>query len=435
MTLSTPEPNLDSHYRESDLARLGEHISRRQSVEVIGMKRVGIGSMLSHFLEHEELYSKYIRNHARQLFVQIDLNELIERELLAFWRLTLKRIVDAGERTGSDTLIDLLRREFRNAIQSDDLFLTVEAVRTSLRAIHQDDWLPTLFFLRFDRMDHLFTPDFQNNLAALNGVCDNELVFVLTGHRRLSHLSSETYTATDFLPFMKTQFIKPADVTSAGIVLDSLSARTGLALSPRTRSQIMQLSGGHIMYLRLLFILYTEHGGLTRSVYSNDERILLQSEELTRHLNRIETGILKKILEEETVSDEERSQGSYLWESGILTQTDMIFSPLLALHLPRLLESGSERSSKPFTRKENDLFNLLKDAMPEIVTRETVASQVWPEYRAFGVSDWTIDRLVSRVRKKLQDRNSPYIIETIRTRGFRLAGTQTDAPADQPLIP
>src|SRR5690606_2527565 len=143
--------------------------------------------------------------------------------------------------------------------------------------------------------DHLFTPDFQNNLAALNGVCGNELVCILTGHRRLSHLSSETYTATDFLPFMKTMFVGPADSDSAGIVLDSLSERTGLALSPRTRTKMIQLSGGHIMYLRLLFILYTEHGSLTRSIYTRDERILLQSEELTRHLNRTETQTLKKL--------------------------------------------------------------------------------------------------------------------------------------------
>jgi DNA-binding response OmpR family regulator len=45
---------------------------------------------------------------------------------------------------------------------------------------------------------------------------------------------------------------------------------------------------------------------------------------------------------------------------------------------------------------------------------------VWPEYEEFGVSDWTIDRLIARLRAKLKQQQSTYTIVTVKTRGYKL---------------
>ncbi|KXK09891.1 MAG: hypothetical protein UZ20_WS6002000200 [candidate division WS6 bacterium OLB21] len=73
-----------------------------------------------------------------------------------------------------------------------------------------------------------------------------------------------------------------------------------------------------------------------------------------------------------------------------------------------------------FTKKENLLYTYLERKSQQVCTREELIRFVWPEYEHFGVSDWTIDRLVSRLRKKMQNLKPGSKLETIKTRGFRL---------------
>ena len=75
-----------------------------------------------------------------------------------------------------------------------------------------------------------------------------------------------------------------------------------------------------------------------------------------------------------------------------------------------------------FTKKEDTLFNYLKRHLNELCERDDIISAVWPEQEELGVSDWAIDRLVARVRSKLKSQNSPYHIQTIVTRGYKLVG-------------
>jgi len=63
---------------------------------------------------------------------------------------------------------------------------------------------------------------------------------------------------------------------------------------------------------------------------------------------------------------------------------------------------------------------MLKKNMGNICDRDAIIYNVWPEYSESGISDWAIDRLVARVRKKLKRMNSEFSIKTIRTRGFML---------------
>lgn len=66
------------------------------------------------------------------------------------------------------------------------------------------------------------------------------------------------------------------------------------------------------------------------------------------------------------------------------------------------------------------LFNLLAENRGEVCEREQIIKTVWPEYEEVGVSDWTIDRLVARLRTKLKSQKNNYAIKTVRTRGYRL---------------
>ena len=73
-------------FRKKEADALGQYIKQNKSVVLIGMKRVGINNFLRFFLDHD--------NDNLHVFVKVDLNDLIERNISAFWTLLLTRLVD-----------------------------------------------------------------------------------------------------------------------------------------------------------------------------------------------------------------------------------------------------------------------------------------------------------------------------------------------------
>ena len=82
-------------FQQKEAEKLGKYLRMRQSVNLVGMKRVGISNFLRFFLSHEEIIPTYISKKEKHLFIPVDLNDLVEQEIYPFWTLTLKRIVDA----------------------------------------------------------------------------------------------------------------------------------------------------------------------------------------------------------------------------------------------------------------------------------------------------------------------------------------------------
>ena len=114
------------------------------------MKRVGISNFLRFFLYNKKIVSNYIADGNSHLFIRVDLNDLVEREVFPFWILTLKRIYDSVEASiVKKTTKEYVEKLFLDSMQSKDTFLTIESVKKSLTKITDEKILPTIFFIRF----------------------------------------------------------------------------------------------------------------------------------------------------------------------------------------------------------------------------------------------------------------------------------------------
>src|SRR3989344_5490646 len=181
-------------FRLNDAKFLGEKINNRQSVVLVGMKRVGISSFLRFFLTHKQVLSEYVDEGESHVFIPVDLNDLVEVELFPFWILTLKRIVDVAEDLKlSDSQKKGIHALFLDSIQTQDLFLTIDSVRKSLLIICDAGFLPTVFFLRFDRMQNTATAQMFANLQGLIAATHNRLSYVFTSVRSLETLSPKVF--------------------------------------------------------------------------------------------------------------------------------------------------------------------------------------------------------------------------------------------------
>lgn len=148
-------------FRSKEAAELGQHLKHQHSVVLIGMKRVGISNFLHFFLYHPDVTKTYIADGKKHLFIPVDLNDLVEREIYPFWMLTLKRILDAVENSTLDNAVKkYIETLFLESIQSKNLFLLIESVRRAIIKIVGRDLIPTIFFIRFDRIANAATPEF-----------------------------------------------------------------------------------------------------------------------------------------------------------------------------------------------------------------------------------------------------------------------------------
>ncbi len=435
--------NLEAEYpitfHEKEARELGQHLKSHHSVVLIGMKRVGISNFLRFFLYHKDIATTYIGDGKKHLFIHVDLNNLVEREIPAFWTLTLKRIVDSIENTDiPGNIKDDIESLFMDSIQSQDLFITIDSVRKSLMMLVEQNIEPTLFFVLFDRMQDAITVEFFANLQGIQDAVHDRLSYVFTSFRSLDVVSPQVFTRPSLVVFSHDSYIRPAKRADVEIVFETLRQQYDLAVSDELREWIFELVDGYMRYLHLALIHLNEKKPtdfktkeeLFKSLLE-DERIYFQSEELWESLSPQEQEVLVQIEKKQKVSEEKKKQAKYVWDTGFIFDGKgkwNIFSPLFEHYVSEKVSGqkseGIVAGTVEFTKKEHLLFDYLKKNINDVCEREKIIEAVWPEVEALGVSDWAVDRLVARVRNKMKEQQSKYEIQTIKTRGYKLVSTE-----------
>lgn len=418
------------YFRKDDALKLGRHIKNRHSLTVLGIKRIGISNFLRFFIYHQAIVKTYLQDDNKYLFIPVDLFDLIERELVPFWVLTFKRIVDSVQSSTLDSSVkEEIQRLFLESIQLNDQFLLIENIKKTITKIIDQGFLPTIFFLRFDRMTEVATEDLFANLNGLQDFTHNALTFVFTGYKPLPDLMKSAKRLT-IAAFTEELYVKPALKEDRKVILDIFQVRYNLTLTKQQEDDLLEFSGGHTRYLQLELIILHEQeksieGHKLFELLTSDERITLQSEELWENLTKEEQTVLRKVALSEKLSNQDLDKGRYLFEAGFIIEEENkfeIFSSLFADYIKsKPAQEQTNEITAEFTKKELALYNFLKENLGEVCERESIIEAVWSdEEEALEVSDWAMDRLVARVRNKVKKQNTPFEIITVRTRGYKL---------------
>ena len=412
-------------FRQKDALSLGGQLKNRHSVVLIGMKRVGISNFLRFFLNHRDIVETYIADNNQHLFIPVDLNDLVEKEVYPFWILTLKRIGDMVEKFSKEEALKKdIENLFLDSIQSKDTFKTLENLRKVLIRITDSGILPTIFFIRFDRLKDMVTQELFGNLQGLKDVTHHKLAYVFTSFRSLDGLSPAVFPKSSLPVFAQDLYVKPAQKQDIEIIFDSYKDRYKLSLAEALKNSLFELVDGYVQYLQLALISLHERNKSIKdkdelfALLSKDERIILQSEELWESLEPGEKEVLLKVANNQKVAPEEERVASYLWNTGFINDGGL-FSQLFS-HYLKIVEVKNENHDVELSKKENLLFNFLKTKLGQICEREEIIKAVWAEVEELGVSDWAIDRLVARLRSKLKAKKSSFEIVTVKTRGYKI---------------
>lgn len=426
MEFEVIEQTYPETFRQDITKELVEQLSKRHNVVFIGMRRVGISNFLRFFLYHKKLHHQFARQQ-KHLHIPVDLNDLIERNTFAFWVLTLKRVLDTVETADFEPKTKkYIENLFLDGIQSKNLFLLIENIKKALNKIISEGFYPTIFFIRFDRISESASAEFFANLEGIKDAANHKLSFVFTTSRGLNSVSPKVFSHTSLSLAQSEIFLKPASETDLKIICDAYIKRFGLRISEELERELIRLTGGYVQYLQLSLISLNEpENSISQpkelfKFLNSDERINLQSEELWDGLTSPEQQILLKVLNNQKLTEKDLKDGKYLFESGFINEDQKIFSPIFEHFLKGKISQGEGSNGKiELSKKEHLLFSFLKENLGEICEREAIIEAVWPEEEALGVSDWAIDRLVARLRKKIKEEGE-FEIVTIKTRGFKM---------------
>ncbi|MBI3092939.1 MAG: helix-turn-helix domain-containing protein, partial [Candidatus Levybacteria bacterium] len=255
------------------------------------------------------------------------------------------------------------------------------------------------------------------------------LAYIFTSFRRLNQLSPTVFGKAALSLFSNDLYIKPAKKEDVATIYKAYEDHYKLLLVPSLEQGLFDIVDGYVQYLQLALIVLHEQKPKLESKSQlfdylvQDERIILQSEELWESLDSNEQEVLNKINRGEEINAEEKEKASYLWETGFIAESNgkrAIFNALFDFYVKQKTQSQTETNGVEFTKKENLLFIFLKDHLNEVCEREQIIEAVWPEVEALGVSDWAIDRLVARARSKLNKQGNKFEIQTVKTRGYKL---------------
>ena len=422
-----------SGFRNQNFLSLIEDIKLHHSVELIGMKRVGINNFLRYFLIKK---SKFLDE--KYLIIMVDLNNLFEREVFAFWRLTLKRISDVVKNSSLPIEVkEKITHSFDVIIQTSDLLITFDEIREAISLIVKNNFFPVFIFNRFDRLKNVVSIEFYDNLTALNDAGHNKLTFIFTSYREMEKLFPNIFLYTTSSGFSHTKYIKPVTLIDSRIVSTQIEKQYKLKIDNKNRDRLLHLSGGHIQYLRLSLLSLHEHLKINKnklnsnffSSLGNDEKIVFQSEELWESLTPLEQEVIKKIILKQRLNPIDKVNLSYIEKTGFIYKVKRhwyLFSPLFFDYVSKKIKSRTNGSGSEFTKQEYKMFSYLKENLNKICERDEIINIVWPESNEWGASDWSLDKLVARVRVKLRNQKSLFQIVTVRTRGYKLIETGTE---------
>lgn len=403
------EKNLPLSYREDIVKQFFYNFIKGESFSFIGIKDNCKINLLRFVALRPDVQKKYLGNKAQNfIFSLIDLNQLPEVSLSNFYHLLA---LSLG--------IKLNNSEINNPL------LGMRRIKNSLKAItNKTGKKIILLFNNFDLLLSLNLKDIYHNLVAISQDTDSDVIFVFTGNRPFD---------LDTFFFKKIIWMTPFSKYDALDIVKRNQDLYGVKISQDHAKKIIELSGGHGGLIKFII---QEISNLKKPstvdilldrLYENSD-VCFQCERILSTLNEVEKAKLASSEPDE-----------FLINLGLQNKNNnqvRVFSPLLDyyLHNSKCLEAfcfdrendiiylWGKSISKNLTSYEYTFLRALLENPQKVFKRDEIMAKIWGENNF--PSDWALDKLVSRLRKKLGETSkSPKFFKILRNKGITLNQT------------
>jgi DNA-binding winged helix-turn-helix (wHTH) protein len=208
-----------------------------------------------------------------------------------------------------------------------------------------------------------------------------------------------------------------------------------MKLSKEMENKIIEACGGYLWLISHIQRYIRDNPSCSFEETYKDESLMIKLESIFSKFTAFEQELMLKAYDNLiTDMDRQTHEYKYLLEIKMLKEKNKKTSlgiPLLSLIVEKekslrkielkddkIFVSGHEIDGF-LTKNEKKLLTLLLSHQKKIVLRDTLARNLWGERWEDKYSDWAIDRLVYRLRKKMKQTGlNEKLLKTVKRKGF-----------------
>ena len=439
--------------RHDDLNYVARCIAAGKCCALVGLSNVGKSTLLRALVQHQ-IRERYLRERSQALIVYLDCNLMVEMTEQGFCELILRRLLAEGRRQELDPETpNRLRYLYQQAINPPSSLMVPLSLNQALAAVAENARRQVVLLLdEFDAPFRELEARVFLNLRALRDKHRERLVYVVATDKLLRELRQEP-EVDEFCELFahQTRVLALLSLQEASWLLRQFAGGTGPSLSPEDEVFIWHQAGGHPGLMQAVCQVMVQamrphdpfwrlqEYRVVRTQLEDDPVVRAECAKLWNQLSAEEQRALI-LLERAGSADRRRVEETprSLEAQGIIHE-GAIFSKLFEGFVRRqgLIQRPRQEGVRvdvegghvwvdgqlipPLTELEYRLLLLLYGRLDEICTKDQIAEAVWGTDYLEAVDDARIDKLVSRLRQKIEPQpKEPRYLITIRGRGYRL---------------
>jgi len=230
--------------REHQVSQALSLLGNRQSISLVGQRRIGKTSFLFHIAD-PEVFTQHGLRRDQHLFVYVDCGGLSNLDQPGIYQVLLEEVGDAL----SDIDPDLSRLAALDEGQS----MTYRAFERVLRGLMRAGWRPIILLDEFDLMAHNphLDPDFFSGLRAL--AAKYSIAYVTASKRPLLDLTyadASTLSSPFFNIFASVRLGLFSEEVSCKLLVE-LASNGGVSFRGPTVDFLLDLAGPHPLFLQI----------------------------------------------------------------------------------------------------------------------------------------------------------------------------------------
>jgi DNA-binding winged helix-turn-helix (wHTH) protein len=423
-------------------------ILKGESVTTIWVPMSGRRKWNRFLIENIDLFKEELPNYDKYILAYVEPMDLTEESLNGYLRLIGESFLDSCKKNkyAKDKILpDIERALDKKESTYSELLETLRSILIDIT----DLGLEVIFFLgEFDELS-FNTKTFYKNLKSLWGRLYPRLHYVFLMTRIVDN--QDYYYTWDELGEAILQnviYIPLRSGNDLDYLLKDFSTSYKVQISEEYLQIIKELCGGH-PYSLIVSVRVLRDGSFQTpqefkaSLLSNYELSSI-STGIYEKRSQKEQEILHKIVQKEKLTEEDLRMVHFLIELGLIEKDGdsyRLYSLLFTQAIERIItlhtttskksktltldehngaiELNGETLEENFTRQEYSILTLFLKNPGKVLTRDDIGSVLWGDSGYEKYSDWAIDQLMSKLRKKLRQVGVDVEIHTLRGRGYK----------------
>jgi hypothetical protein len=440
--------------RADDVAYVMDCVASGDCCSIVGVSNIGKSVLLRSL---PDLYEQYLDTGVdKYTFVYVDFNLMSQMTEQGFYEVILRNWLEALQAQPGDAGVhSAIREAYQTVIAPDSSFHVPLAYEDSLKAFR--DGQSGVLVLLFDEFDEVLAELDPRVFVRLRAMKDRHwsLCYVTATNRRLPQIRTDRQVGEFCELFAAhTRHLAPLNRTDARMLTKRCAEQCDAQLTAQDIDFLLDCADGHPALLqaacRSLGREKEEAGWRRASAdysklcdqLSSDADVRLECAKLWNDLSVQEQEVMIRLVAGEDVTLELDT----LSEKGIVrasTAGRQVFGELFAGFVRRQqlvrhreprgvrvdVEAGDVwvdgELAPTLTELEYKLLLLLYGNLNKICDKYRIVESVWGESYIDEVDDARIEKLMSRLRQKIEpEPEDPGYLITIRGRGYKLVGAE-----------